>query len=407
MNPAAANAGKFWKQLGEAAVILNGGLVIFAGINLYKNNEKFYKEIAMPAFRIFSAETAHNLGIKLAKYKIVPRPQKADTPLLTTKVWGKSFPNPVGLAAGYDKHGEAVDGLLTMGFGFVEVGSVTPEPQPGNAKPRVFRLTGDEAVINRYGFNSDGHDAVYERLSQRKHSQNDKDSGLLGINLGKNKESPDAVNDYVKGVEKFGNIADYLVVNVSSPNTPGLRDMQKQEVLANLLDKVVEARNKLEKIPKPPLLVKIAPDLTEDDRRNIANIVTRPKSGVDGLIISNTTIARPDSIQSKHSSETGGLSGKPLREMSTDVIRDMYRLTNGQIPIVGVGGVSCGEDAYAKVRAGASLIQLYSALIFLGPPVLDKIKQELEDCLLKDGYSHLSEAVGADFKQQPVSSAKS
>ncbi|XP_005093571.1 dihydroorotate dehydrogenase (quinone), mitochondrial isoform X1 [Aplysia californica] len=442
MNPV-TNGSKFWVQLRQAAVIVNGGIMIFAGVNLYRGNDKFYEEIAMPMFRMFGAETAHNLGIKLAKYKIVPKPQKPDSPLLKTEVWGRSFPNPIGLAAGYDKQGEAVDGLLKIGFGFVEVGSVTPAPQPGNPTPRVFRLKEDKAVINRYGFNSDGHEVVFERLSRRNQEQAGesypptyvgeqrnmlnvnfwtevedernniaswikvlkrrvrtrmKEAGVLGVNLGKNKTSPDAVSDYVKGVRKFGGIADYLVINVSSPNTPGLRDMQKQEVLIELLDQVVAERNKLTVSPKPPLLVKIAPDLTESDKKDIAAVVTRPQSGVDGLIISNTTVARPESLKSKHKAEMGGLSGAPLTEKSLQVIRDMYRLTHGKIPIVGVGGVSCGQDAYDKVKAGASLIQMYTALVYLGPPAVGKIKREMEELLRKDGYKHISEAVGADFK---------
>ncbi|CAL1539972.1 unnamed protein product [Lymnaea stagnalis] len=442
---AAATGSNFWIQLKQAAVIVNGGIVIFAGLNLYRGTEKFYEEIAMPMFRMLGAETAHNLSITLAKYKIVPRPQFVDPPSLKTQVWGKTFPNVVGLAAGFDKQGEAVDGLLKMGFGFIEVGSVTPEPQPGNPKPRVFRLTEDRAVVNRYGFNSDGHDAVFQRLYRRSAAEinpgypstylgeqrnmlninfwteveddrksewdwikvlkrrkrfRKKENGLLGVNLGKNKTSPDAVEDYVKGVRKFGPVADYLVINVSSPNTPGLRDMQRQEELATLIDKVVEERNKLAVNPKPPLLVKIAPDLNEEEKKDIATVITRPKSKVDGLIISNTTVERPQSLVSKNKSETGGLSGAPLREKSLETIRDMYRLTNGQVAIIGVGGVSSGKDAYDKVKAGASLVQLYTAMIYQGPPVVAKIKRELDELLRNDGFTHISEAVGADFRNK-------
>ncbi|KAI8759447.1 dihydroorotate dehydrogenase (quinone), mitochondrial isoform X3 [Biomphalaria glabrata] len=378
---AAANGSKFWVQLKEAAVIVNGGIILFGGINLYRGNEKFYEEIAMPLLRIFSPETAHNISLKLIKCKLVPKPQTPDPPSLKTQVWGRTFPSMIGLAAGYDKQGEAVDGLFKMGFGFVEVGSVTPEPQPGNPKPRVFRLTEDKAVINRYGFNSEGHDAVYNRLYARNVEQTPTDNGVLGVNLGKNKQTENAVEDYVKGVKKFGPIADYLVINVSSPNTPGLRDMQRQEELSRLLEKVVEERNKLTFNPKPPLLIKIAPDLSEEEKRDIADVITRPKSHVDGLIVSNTTVARPDSLVSKNKEEVGGLSGAPLKDKSLETIRDMYRLTNGQVPIVGVGGISNGQDAYSKVKAGASLIQLYTALIYQGPPVISKIKRELDDLL--------------------------
>ncbi|GFS24224.1 dihydroorotate dehydrogenase (quinone), mitochondrial [Elysia marginata] len=371
--------GKFWIQLKQAAVIVNGGVLLFAGMNLYKGSEKFYDDIVMPLFQLFSPETSHNISIKLAKYKIVPKQQKPDPPSLQSKVWGRKFPNPLGLAAGYDKQGEAVDGLLKMGFGFVEVGSITPEPQPGNPQPRLFRLKEDRAVINRFGFNSDGHEVVYERLNQRKKQEKtegmpatyvgekrnmlnvnfwtetedereksikslswlkvvnrrkemkDKvENGILGVNLGKNKTSPNAVGDYVKGVYKFGGLADYLVVNVSSPNTPGLRSMQKREELSNLLFQVLEARNKLTVNPKPPLLIKIAPDLDEDEKKDIAAVVLQPKTRVDGLIVSNTTVSRPDSLQSKHKTETGGLSGAPLTSKSLETIRDMYALTKGK-----------------------------------------------------------------------------
>ncbi|CAG5135708.1 unnamed protein product, partial [Candidula unifasciata] len=369
-------------RLRQAAVIVNGGIAIFAGINLYRGNEKFYEEIAMPLFRLLPPEASHSLSIKLAKYKLVPKSQVADLPSLATTVWGRSFSNPLGMAAGYDKHGEAVDGLFKMGFGFVEIGSVTPEPQEGNPKPRVFRLQEDKAIINRYGFNSEGHEVVYTRLSKRRpDTESSTGNGILGVNLGKNKTSTDAVEDYVKGVNKFGQLADYLVVNISSPNTPGLRDMQRQEELTDLLNKVVDARDTLPVSPKPPLLVKIAPDLTEEEKTNIAAVVSRPQCKVDGLIISNTTVSRPESLLGRHKSEAGGLSGKPLKEKSLETIRDMYRLTKGQIPIIGVGGVSCGQDAYEKVKAGASLIQLYTALVYQGPPVIGKIKKEMADLL--------------------------
>ncbi|GFO46693.1 dihydroorotate dehydrogenase (quinone), mitochondrial [Plakobranchus ocellatus] len=405
MEPKPLN-GKFWVQLKQAAVIVNGGVLIFAGINLYKGSEKFYEEIAMPLFRVFSPETGHNISIKLAKYKIVPRPQKPDPPSLRSKLWGRCFPNPVGLAAGYDKQGEAVDGLLKMGFGFVEVGSVTPEPQPGNDKPRLFRLTEDKAVINRFGFNSDGHEMVYERLSQRNKPAEEDARGVVGVNLGKNKTSPNAVGDYVKGVQKFGELADYLVVNVSSPNTPGLRSMQKREELSNLLSQVLEARNKLTVSPKPPLLIKIAPDLDEEERKDIAAVVLNPKTRVDGLIVSNTTVARPDSLQSKYKAETGGLSGAPLTAKSLQTIRDMYTLTNGELPIVGVGGVSNGKDAYDKIKAGASLIQIYTALVYQGPPVIGKINREMDELLRHDGFSHIIQAVGIEAKLSPQKDLK-
>lgn len=312
---------------------------------------------------------------------------------MSSVVFGREFSNPVGLAAGFDKDGEGVRGLTKIGFGFIEIGSVTPEPQPGNPKPRVFRLKEDKAVINRYGFNSEGHEAVYNRLKDRVTEQ---DNCLLGINLGKNKSSTDPISDYTQGVEKFSRLADYLVVNISSPNTPGLRDLQGKQKLQNLLDKVIERRDEME--VRKPLLVKIAPDLTDRDKEDIAAVVTSRKGYVNGLIISNTTVRRPPSLKNPSKTEEGGLSGPPVRDMSTKTIADMYRLTNGSIPIIGVGGVSSGQEAYKKIRSGASLVQLYTALVYEGPPVVKKIKRELEELLRRDGFKSISEAVGADVK---------
>ncbi|KAK7113860.1 dihydroorotate dehydrogenase (quinone), mitochondrial-like isoform X2 [Littorina saxatilis] len=396
----AANASVFWEQLRSAAIVLNGGVITFCGISLYRGDEKFYTNIAMPMLRMLGPETAHNFSITAAKYKLVPRPRVADPPSLKTEVWGRTFNNPVGLAAGYDKQGEAVDGLLKIGFGFVEIGSVTPAPQPGNDKPRVFRLVDDEAIINRYGFNSDGHEEVFKRLRHRETEPKVSERGMMGVNLGKNKLSGHAVADYVAGVKVFGKVADYLVINVSSPNTPGLRQLQGRQQLEELLDQVVAERNKLRVEHKPPLLVKIAPDLSDEDKADIAAAVIREKGGVDGLIVTNTTVERPNSLQSKQREETGGLSGKPLKDLATNTVRDMYKLTNGKVPIIGVGGISSGQDAYDKIKAGASLVQLYTALIYKGPPLVSKIKRELDQLLREDGYKSISEAVGADVKNK-------
>ncbi|XP_064641582.1 dihydroorotate dehydrogenase (quinone), mitochondrial-like isoform X1 [Lineus longissimus] len=426
-------AGVFAYKLKHGIIVITGGTLLFSAHAVYDGNPKFYRNWVMPATRLVGAETAHGLAITLSKYGLVPRQKKLDPPILKTTVFGREFNNPVGLAAGFDKQGEAVDSMLKMGYGFVEVGSVIPKPQEGNPKPRMFRLTEDQGVINRMGFNSDGHEAVYQRLKARADRIQGKGGtvqawpddrnllnetffyggnreyfdgsphiepalGVMGVNLGKNKTSPDAVEDYVEGVRKFGELADYLVINVSSPNTPGLRDMQGRKQLEELVTKVVEARNLLKCDPKPPLLVKIAPDLTEKDKTDIAAVVARPKSGVDGLIVSNTTIARPDTLRSKNKVETGGLSGQPLKKMSTQTISDMYRLTQGRLPIIGVGGVGSGDDAYEKIRAGASLVQLYSAMAYEGPPVVQRIKSELGANLTKDGFSSVKGAVGADHK---------
>ncbi|KAK6184610.1 hypothetical protein SNE40_007049 [Patella caerulea] len=379
-------------------VVCGGGTLTFFGFSLYRGDAKFYENMVMPAMRLLDAETAHNLAIKMAKYKLVPRQSLADPPLLQSKLWGKTFTNPVGLAAGFDKHGEAVDGLLKMGFGFVEVGSITPAPQEGNPKPRVFRLVEDRGVINRYGFNSDGHEVVVNRLRYREDEHVVSERGIMGINLGKNKFSSYPVEDYVQGVKRFGKLADYLVINVSSPNTPGLRAMQGRKQLEELLEKVAAERDKLRLKEKVPLLVKIAPDLSAEDKNDIAAVVSKINSGVDGLIVSNTTVSRPPSLQNKHKEEIGGLSGDPLKHLSTTTISDMYKLTKGKIPIIGVGGISNGKDAYEKIKAGASLVQLYTALIYQGPPVVKKVKRELAQYLESDGYSNIEEAIGANHR---------
>jgi len=349
----------------------------------------------MSTFHWINPETGHLAAVWMLKHGFVMRSKFVDSPSMSTKLWGLEFKNPVGIAAGFDKHGEAMVGLDKLGFGFVEIGSVTPQPQQGNPKPRVFRLKEDEAVINRYGFNSVGHEVVYDRLmAVRKGSSFD---GVLGVNLGKNKLSLDAVSDYVEGVEKFGDVCDYLVINISSPNTPGLRSLQGRRDLSALLTSVLEARNKLKH--RPPLLVKIAPDLTDHDKVDIAEVIMDPSTRMDGLIISNTTISRPDSLASLHRGEMGGLSGTPLRDLSTQTIRDLYRLTGGTVPIVGVGGISSGEDAFEKICAGASLVQVYSALVYQGPTVVKRVRRELGELIQEAGFNSLEEAVGSEHKK--------
>lgn len=345
-------------------------------------------------------ERAHELAISLARYNLAAPPRlpftsrKPDPPILSSTVWGMRFANPIGLAAGFDKHAEAMPGLFAIGFGFVEVGSVTPEPQDGNARPRVFRLVEDAAVINRYGFNSHGSSVVRDRLY--KYDMGGKQQhrmGVLGVNLGKNKETTEerAADDYVKGVRELGEFAEYIVVNVSSPNTPGLRQLQGRERLRMLLRPVLAARDGL--VYRPPVLVKIAPDLTEAELVDVANVAM--ELHVDGLIVCNTTVRR-DGLQSVLQGEKGGLSGRPLRKRSTEVVGKVYRLTKGTVPIVGVGGVESGRDAYDKIRAGASLVQLYTALAYQGPWLIPRIKRELATLLEEDGFGSVAEAVGAD-----------
>ncbi|XP_075290217.1 dihydroorotate dehydrogenase (quinone), mitochondrial [Opisthocomus hoazin] len=351
----------------------------------------------MPTLRVLPPEAAHGLALRAAALGLLP-PARPDGSALEVRVLGQWFRNPVGLAAGFDKQGEAVDGLYKMGFGFVEVGTVTPAPQEGNPRPRVFRLPEDQAIINRYGFNSHGHAAVERRLRARQKTQlRLTGAGMpLGINLGKNKSSADAAADYVAGVRTLGPLADYLVVNVSSPNTPGLRDLQGRAELRDLLTKVLAARDVLPCERKPAVLVKIAPDLTAQDKQDIASVIC--ELGVDGLIVSNTTVSRPSGLRSRQRTEPGGLSGKPLRELSTQTVREMYALTQGRVPIIGVGGVSSGRDALEKIRAGASLVQMYTALVYLGPPAVGAVKRELEELLREQGFKNVMEAVGADHR---------
>lgn len=309
-----------------------------------------------------------------------------DPPILAQRLWGRDFPNPIGIAAGFDKDARVPDALLGLGFGFVETGTVTPRPQPGNPKPRVFRLDEDGAMINRLGFNSGGLHRFVARLQARRRR------GIVGVNIGRNRDSADAVADYTAGVRRTAALADYLVVNVSSPNTPGLRDLQARAVLENLLRQLVAAR--VEAGASVPLLVKVAPDLSTEERVDIAAVALA--TGIDGIVVANTTVARPPGLLSPHARESGGLSGRPLFEPSTALLGEIYRLTQGRLPLVGVGGVASAADAYAKIRAGAALVQLYTALVFAGPALLGQIKTELADLLRRDGFASVADAVGAD-----------
>jgi len=281
--------------------------------------------------------------------------------------------------------------MLGLGFGFVEVGTVTPRPQPGNPKPRLFRLEQDRAIINRMGFNSGGLDAACGRLSRRTRS------GIVAVNLGKNRDSEDAAADYTEGIRRTARLADYLVVNISSPNTPGLRELQGRAVLRSLLEALIKVRDETDS--RVPLLVKIAPDLTSEERRDIAQVAL--ETGIDGLIVSNTTVERPSSLVSRHAHEAGGLSGRPLFAPSTALLAEMYRLTRGRLPLIGVGGIASAADAYAKIRAGASLVQLYTALVFAGPDLVARIKSGLAELLKRDGFSSVADAVGTAPIRQP------
>ncbi len=349
---------------------------------------------ARPLLQILAAESAHTLTLRALEWGLVPAARGREFPSLETRLWGLDFANPIGLAAGFDKDARAVDALLARGFGFVEVGGVTPRPQTGNPKPRVFRLAEDDAVINRLGFNSDGVEAVARRLEAS--GSRGTPRRPVGANLGINSASTNAAADYVACLTRLAGIVDYVTINVSSPNTPGLTALQEPTVLDALLREIMAARDGLaaQQVPKVPILVKLAPDLDHAALTAIAEIAS--SRGVDGLIVSNTTIRRPEDLKSRHRAETGGLSGRPLFDVSTRMLAEMYRLTHGGVPLVGVGGVASGRDAYAKIRAGASLVQLYTALVYHGPGLIDRIKAELAALLEADGFSRSSDAVGAD-----------
>lgn len=341
-------------------------------------------DLGAAALRMLPPETAHLATVRLLALAgpLLPA-APADDPRLAVSAMGLSFPNPIGLSAGFDKDALAPDASLKLGFGFVECGTVTPLPQPGNPRPRLFRLNEDRAVINRMGFNNEGMEAFAARVAGRKRN------GILGINIGANKTSEDRIADYVRGFSRLAPYADYVTVNISSPNTPGLRGLQDHGALQHLLDAVTRARG----ADKTPILLKIAPDIDEAAVECIAEIVL--KSGIEGIILTNTTIAR-DGLQSAAAKEAGGLSGAPLFARSTEVLRQMRRQVGNRLLLVGVGGVSYGADAYAKIRAGASLVQLYTALAFHGPGLVAKIKRELLALLERDGFANVSEAVGAD-----------
>ncbi len=342
--------------------------------------------LVRPLLRALPPETAHRIALAALSAGLGGGAREPDPPSLAQRLWGRNFPNPVGIAAGFDKDARVPDALLRLGFGFVEVGTVTPRPQPGNPKPRLFRLDADQAVINRLGFNSGGLASLVARLAARERR------GIVGVNLGKNRDSTDATADYVAGLRRVGGLADYITINISSPNTPGLRDLQMRATLDALLRTLLAVR--AETGADVPLLLKIAPDLTALERADIAAVALA--AGIDGMIVANTTVARPPDLRSAAASEAGGLSGRPLFAPSTALLADMYRLTGGHIPLIGVGGIAGAEDAYAKIRAGASLIQLYTALVFAGPSLIGDIKHGLAALLRRDGCATIADAVGAD-----------
>lgn len=353
---------------------------------------RFYRLIR-PLLFLLPPEFAHALSVKVLALEGRLRPIPArDDYILQTKAFGINFPNPFGIAAGFDKNGEAVDGILKIGFGFAEIGTLTPRPQAGNPRPRLFRLVRQEAIINHLGFNNQGHEAAYQRLTQRA------PIGILGVNIGANKDSPEPIKDYEAGVARFAGLADYVALNISSPNTPNLRDLQAAPALATLIKSVQKTA------PHMRLLLKIAPDLSHAELVDIADIALKTK--IAGLIVTNTTTARDKIADSPYANRQGGLSGRPLMDKSTQIVATMYYLTQGKIPLIAAGGVSSAADAYAKIRAGASLVQLYTALVYQGPRLVRKLKHELVELLRRDGVESVMDVIGADVAEQLDKQAK-
>jgi dihydroorotate dehydrogenase len=346
--------------------------------------------LARPLLRLVDPEDAHTLA--LAALRLAPLPRSpADDARLAVAAFGLTFSNPIGVAAGLDKHAAVPDALLRFGFGFVEIGTVTPRPQAGNPRPRVFRLEADQAIVNRLGFNSEGLDAVRERLVAR-----GRRGGIVGINIGANKDSPDRAADYVASIEALAPVASYFTVNVSSPNTPGLRDLQQRAMLDDLLARVMDARERAAAAAgRKPVLLKIAPDLALADLDDVV-AVARAR-GVDGMIVSNTTIARPSGLrEDAGAGQAGGLSGRPLFRLSTRMLAETFIRAEGRFPLIGVGGIDSGAAAFAKIKAGASLVQLYTGLVYRGLDLVGAIKSDLADFMRLARHDKLADAVGRD-----------
>jgi dihydroorotate dehydrogenase len=328
-------------------------------------------------------ERAHDLAVKSLEFGLYPRADAPDDKRLAQHLFGLDFPNPVGMAAGFDKDARVARELLAMGFGFVEVGTLTPRAQTGNPSPRIFRSSEDRAIINRLGFNNEGQEAALARLKGHM-------AGIVGVNLGAGRDSADRIGDYVEGIARMAPVASYVTVNISSPNTPGLRDLQAPEALGALLSRVQAARASLPR--KPPLLVKLAPDLADDDVPAIVRVIQ--SHGADGIIVSNTTLSRAGLRDAGFAQEAGGLSGRPLFARATRMLARVYRLTEGKVPLIGAGGIDSGESALAKIEAGASLLQLYTGLVFEGPSLIARIKQALIAAIDKRGATDLAPIIG-------------
>jgi dihydroorotate dehydrogenase len=345
-------------------------------------------DLARPLLFAFEPETAHEMSLKALEAGVYPRSFAPDDARLHQTLFGLSFPNPVGIAAGYDKDARVPDAVLGVGCGFAEVGTITPLPQVGNPRPRVFRLTADHGVINRLGFNNGGHAAALTRLQARRRQ------GIVAVNIGANKDTADKAADYVLGLQTFNAVASYFVVNISSPNTPGLRDLQAPAALDALLTRIMEARANLVARGQPsrPILVKIAPDVAEADLQPIVDMLLT--HSVDGIAVSNTTLARNGLSDTKTGQEVGGLSGRPLFHRSTVILARVHKLTGGRVPLIGIGGIDSGETALAKIEAGASLIQLYTGLIYEGPGLIGRIKSRLVGAIAQERLTNVTALVG-------------
>jgi dihydroorotate dehydrogenase len=349
-----------------------------------------FDAFSLPMLRLLDPEDAHSLALRGLRMLPYARPRPDDSKL-AVRAFGLNFPNPVGIAAGFDKNAEVPDALLRLGFGFAEIGSVTPKPQSGNPRPRIFRLERDEAIINRLGFNNEGAEVVLRRLAARAQY-----GGIVGVNVGANKDSVDRIDDYVRLIETFAPVASYFTVNVSSPNTPGLRNLQQASELDELLARVIDARERVKKnAGDSPVLLKIAPDLSLADLDDVVHVAR--SRGVDGMIVANTTLGRPTTLREQtRMKEQGGLSGRPLFRLSTRMVAETFVRVEGAFPLIGAGGIDSGGAALTKIRAGASLIQLYSSLVYKGVGLVESIKADLVSTLLRTGRDSLSEIVGAD-----------
>lgn len=352
----------------------------------------FYR-LARPALFALDPEDAHEATIKALELGVHPRQLGNDDPVLRQTVFGLDFPNPIGIAAGYDKDARVADAILAMGCGFAEIGTVTPRPQPGNPKPRIFRLVTDRALVNSLGFNNGGHDAALTRLEARKGK-----NGIVGVNIGANKDSADRPGDYAKGIETFAAVASYFTVNISSPNTPGLRDLQAPAALDELLSRVMETRARIvsQGAPRRPVVVKIAPDIAEEDVVPICERLIA--HAVDGIAVSNTTLAR-NGLTDPLANKSGGLSGGPLFRRSTAMLARVFEATGGKIPLIGIGGIDSGETALEKIEAGATLLQVYTGLVYAGPGLIGEIKSHLAREVRRRGHSDLASLRGTKAKQ--------